>query len=72
MQKILPSEQQTLNHTAGQIIHDEGDGFEAQTVTVSCGNAEYTLRATGDPGSGNQLTALLEELLPYFEEIPNL
>lgn len=68
----FPSEQQTQNHTPGQIIHDEGDGFEAQTVTVSCGNAEYTLRAMGDPGSGNQLTALLEELLPYFEEIPNL
>ena len=36
------------------------------------GSVAYTIRALGDPGTGEELTSLLEELLPYFEEIPEI
>ena len=52
-----------------RIIPDVGDAFEARTVTVYGGNAAYTLRAMGDPGTGEELQVLLEELLPCFDAL---
>ena len=66
----LPADGQAQPLPAGQILHEDGDGWEARTVTVYSGNVEYTLRAMGDPGTGDELTALLQELLPYFEANP--
>ena len=64
-----PTGGRTQSSPAYQIISDEGDGFEARTITVHSGTIEYTLRAMGEPGTGAELTSLLQELIPYFEEI---
>ena len=63
----LPADLQAQPHPAGQIISDEGDAFEARTVSVSCDGITYTLRAMGDPGTGEELMALLQELLVNFD-----
>ena len=64
-----PTGRRTQSGSAYQIISDEGDGFEARTITVHSGTIEYTLRAMGEPGTGAELISLLQELIPHFEEI---
>ena len=57
------------NARSTEITADSGEEYEARTATLTRGSLEYTLRVMGDPGTGEALQALLEELLPYFEEI---
>ena len=49
---------------------DSGEGYEARTETLTCNGINYIIRVMGDPRTGDQLQALLEELLPYFENPP--
>ena len=53
------------------ITTDSGDDYEARTATLVRGSIQYGIRVMGDPGTGDALTALLEELVPYYEELPN-
>ena len=53
------------------ITADSGAEYEARTAELTRGCVQYTIRVMGDPGTGDALTALLEELLPYYEELPN-
>ena len=66
----LPADGQAQPLPAGQILHEDGDGWEARTTSLIRGPIEYTLRVMGDPGTGDELTALLQELLPCFEANP--
>lgn len=52
------------------ITSDSGDDYEARTATLVCGSIQYSIRVMGEPGTGNSLNTLLQELLPYFEELP--
>lgn len=49
---------------------DRGDSYEARTETLTRNGINYTIRVMGDPGTGDQLVALLEELIPHFDQLP--
>ena len=53
------------------ITADSGAEYEARTATLVRGSIQYSIRVMGDPGTGDALTALLEELVPYYEKLPN-
>ena len=48
---------------------DSGLEYEGCTGTLNRGPIEYEIRVTGGLGTGNELSAVLDDLLPYFEEI---
>ena len=52
------------------ITVDAGEEYEACTAELTRGSILYRIRVIGETGTGEQLMALLTELLPYFEEIP--
>ena len=52
------------------ITTDSGEEYEARTAELTRGGVQYTIRVMGDPGTADALTALLGELLPYYETIP--
>lgn len=52
------------------ISPDSGEGYEARTGMLTLGAVQYTVRVMGEPGTGDSLDALLQALMPYFEEIP--
>ena len=49
---------------------NSGEGYEARTGMLTCGNIQYTLRVLGDPGTGDRVSELLHELRSYFEDLP--
>ena len=49
---------------------NSGEGYEARTGMLTCGNIQYTLRVLGDPGTGDRVSELLQELRSYFEDLP--
>jgi len=67
----LPSDSMVGTDGSEPIITtDSGEEYEARTGTLERGPIEYSIRVIGELGTGNELSALLDELLPYFEEIP--
>lgn len=52
------------------ITQDSGEGYEARTGTLIREPIAYSIRVLGEPGTGDELAELLEELLPYFDAIP--
>lgn len=53
------------------ITTDSGEEYEAIQGMLARGHALYTVRVMGKLGTADAQKALLEELLPYFEELPN-
>ena len=50
------------------ITADTGEEFEARTATLTRDSIEYYIRVIGEPGTGETLASLLNDLLPYFVE----
>ena len=67
--KLTPDSMEHPHDTEPVITADSGLEYEARTGTLNRGPIEYEIRVTGELGTGNELSALLEELLPYFEDI---
>lgn len=55
---------------SGVITEDSGDAYEARTASLIRDPIQYTIRVMGELGTGDELMALLQELLPYFDEMP--
>ena len=53
------------------ITADSGEKYEAIQGMLARGHALYTVRVMGKLGTAEEIDALLEELLPYFEELPD-
>lgn len=49
---------------------DNGEEFEAIQGTLARGHALYIVRVMGKLGRTDEIDALLQELLPYFEKLP--
>lgn len=60
-------------HTDGATAYtaDSGEAYEALQGMLDRGHALYTVRVMGELGTADELDALLQELLPYFEELPD-
>lgn len=56
---------------AAVISTDSGEAYEAIQGMLARGHALYTVRVMGERGSTDEINALLQELLPYFEELPD-
>ena len=51
------------------IVAEPGEEYEARTGYLARGPILYSIRVIGGHGNGDAAQALLEELLPHFEEI---
>jgi hypothetical protein len=52
------------------ISPDSGEGYEARTGMLTRGAVQYTVRVMGEPGTGDRVSELLQELRSYFEDLP--
>lgn len=52
------------------ITADSGEEYEAIQGMLARGHVLYTIRVMGELGTADAQKALLEELLPFFEELP--
>ena len=52
------------------ITADSGAEYEARTAELTRGCVQYTIRVMGDPGTRDALMTLLQELVPYYEALP--
>ena len=59
-----------IAQTEPVITENAGMEYEACTAQLTRGSILYTIRVIGETGTGDQLMAVLAELLPYFEELP--
>ena len=51
------------------IVAEPGEEYEARTGYLARGPILYSIRVIGEHGTGDAAQALLQELLPHFEEI---
>jgi hypothetical protein len=51
------------------IVAEPGEEYEARTGYLARGPILYSIRVIGEHGTGDAAQAMLEELLPHFEEI---
>lgn len=76
-EKVWSVEQQRLDYLeqnpdgATGFSTDCGEEYEAIQGMLARGHALYTVRVMGKLGSTDEIDALLQELLPYFEELPD-
>lgn len=76
-EKVWSVEQQRLDYLdqnpdgATGFSTDCGDEYEAIQGMLARGHALYTIRVMGKLGTAGEIDALLQELLPYFEELPD-
>ena len=67
--KLTPDSMEHPQDTDPVFTTDSGEEYEARTGTLNRGPIEYSIRVIGELGTGNELSTLLDELLPYFEEL---